>query len=879
MGGRLNWTRFRWKYWIDVFRRRELEQELDDEIRSHVELETRDRIDRGQSEEAARKAAMSEVRSITLVKDTTRDAWSWRSVEMLIQDLRYAFRVLKKSWPVTAVAILTLSLAIGANTAIFSVVKAVLLEPLAYSDPDRIVAIQTLFTQTNRAGGVSGGDYPDLVSEPSPFGAASRYAGGELPVETAGQAEFIAVYGTDAGFADVFQMKPVAGRLITSDEFKTKANVAVIGEGFAVRHFGEAGHALGQIIHVEDSAISIVGVVPADFHFPLKAELWFPMAWENTNRTAHNYRAVGLLKPGATAALARTHLSTVGARLQQAFPSTHKFKTFTATPIKDVFVERSRMTLWLLMGSVGLVLIVACANIANLLLARATARSREMALRAALGAGRRRLVRQLFVESVLLGTAGGVIGLMLAFAGVAVLVQLAPPSLPRVEEIHVDTVALLFNLAVSLGAAVLFGLWPAMHAARVDLHEALQQGGTRGVLGGGRGEWARGALVSAEVALALVLTLGAGLLFRSFLALNAVDLGYHTEGRMVLTASIPARTEAQHVQAGATFERIFEALRAIPGVTAAAGVMGLPSGPYGSNGFYAIEGMHDFPGGQLDKLPQAGFRLTSPGYFAAMGVPLVSGRDFNEHDVYEAEPVAIVSASLVRQVFQGKDPLGRRIKCGLDRDVWMRVVGVVGDMRNENPATPPGPELYMAYRQHPYHANDLHIVVRADSDVSVAARKAVAGIDPAIPVKIATMEQFHSDAVALPRFRTLLLIVFAGLAMALATAGVYGVMSYAATQRQAEMGVRIALGASRRDVISMLVGQGGRLLAIGLASGLAISLAASRFVNSMLFGIRPQDPLAIAGAVLLLSATALLAALVPALRAARVDPTIALRNE
>jgi putative ABC transport system permease protein len=426
---------------------------------------------------------------------------------------------------------------------------------------------------------------------------------------------------------------------------------------------------------------------------------------------------------------------------------------------------------------------------------------------------------------------------------------------------------------------MLFGLWPALRAARVDLHDALKQGGTRGVLGGGRGEWVRGALVSAEVALALVLTLGAGLLFRSFLALNAVDLGYHTAGRLVLTASIPAKTEAQHLQAGATFERIFTALRELPGVSATAGVMGLPSGPYGSDGLYAVEGMQDFSGGQYDKLPHAGFRLTSPGYFATMGVPLLAGRDFNERDLYQAEPVAIVSATLVRQVFEGKSPLGRRIKCGLDRDVWMRVVGVVGDMRNDNPAVPPGPELYMAYRQHPFSANDLHIVVRAQGDISAAARKTIARIDPGIPVKVSTLEQFHSDAVALPRFRTLLLMVFACVAAALATAGVYGVMSYVAAQRQAEMGVRIALGATGGDVVSMLVGSAAKLAAIGVMCGFAIALAAGRLIESMLFGVRLRDPFAVGGAVLLLSGTALLAALIPALRASRVDPALALREE
>ena len=289
--------------------------------------------------------------------------------------------------------------------------------------------------------------------------------------------------------------------------------------------------------------------------------------------------------------------------------------------------------------------------------------------------------------------------------------------------------------------------------------------------------------------------------------------------------------------------------------------------------------MHDFASGQFDKLPHAGFRLASPGYFAAMGVPLIAGRDFNERDRYEAEPVAIVSATLARQVFEGQSPLGRRIKCGLDRDVWMRVVGVVGDMRNDSPATPPGPELYMAYRQHPYHANDLHIVVRAQTDVSAAARKTIARIDPGIPLKVSTLEQFHSDAVALPRFRTLLLIVFAGVAAALATAGVYGVMSYVAAQRQAEMGVRVALGATGGDIVSILVGSGAKLAAIGLVCGLAIALAAGRLIESMLYGVRLRDPLAIGGAVLLLGGAALLAALIPALRASRVDPALALRGE
>jgi predicted permease len=795
---------------------------------------------------------------------------------MIPRDIRFAVQMLARDPGLLVSGVLTLALGIGANTAIFSVIKSVLLEPLAYRDAARIVAIQTLWTRTNRPGNVSGGDYPDLVAERSPFSAATRYVGGELPVETGGQAEFVAAYGTDAGFADVFQLQPLAGRLITPEEFRLKTAVAVVSEGFAARHFGDAGRALGRVVRVEEMAMSVVGVLPGAFHFPLKAEVWFPLMRENQSRTAGNYRAVALLKPGVTVEPARAHLAAVGYRLQLAFPSTHKDKSFTATPLQDLFVERSRTTLWLLMGAVGLVLMIACANIANLLLARGTARSREMAVRAALGAVRRRIMAQLLTESVLLALAGGAAGLLLAFAGLDALLWLAPPNLPRLDEIRIDRAALLFNLAVSLTSALLFGLWPALRSSRIDLHDALKQGGARGLVGGG--DWARGALVSAEVALALVLTLGAGLLFRSFLALSAVDLGYHTEGRLVLTASIPARTEAQHLQAGATFARVFASLRELPGVIAAAGVMGLPSGPYGSDGLYAVEGMHDFSG-PVDKLPHAGFRITSPGYFAAMGVPLVAGRDFDERDLYDAEPVAIVSATLVRQVFEGRSPLGQRIKCGLERDVWMRVVGVVGDMRNDNPATPPGPELYMAYRQHPYHANDLHIVIRAQADVSAAARKTIARIDPGIPVKVSTLEQFHSDAVALPRFRTMLLIVFAGVAAVLAATGVYGTMSYAVAQRRAEMGMRMALGATGGDIVSMVVGSAARLVAAGLVCGIAVALAAAHLVESMLYGIQPRDPLVVGGGVLLLSGAALTAALIPALRASRMDPAVALRED
>ena len=865
----------RLRYWLDIRRER---VNLDEEMTLHVALRAERLEAGGMSPAQAARTARRRFGNRLRLRERGEDIWLGRQYEEVVRDLRIGARGLVRHPGFTAVALLTLGLGIGANTAIFSVVKAVLVDPLAYAEPDRIVAIQTLWTNTGHTGAVSGGDYTDLVAAPSPFAATTRYVGGELAVETRDQAEFAWTYGVDAGFARVFQLTPIAGRLIARDEFASKAPLAMVSGGFAARHFGDAAGALGQVLHIEGIVVSIVGVLPAAFHFPAGADVWFPMPYENPNRTSGNYRALALLKPGVTIDDARVHLAGIGARLQAAFPSTHTHKSFTALPLKDLFVQDSRMTLWVLMGSVALLLLVACANVTNLQLARAMARTHEIAMRAALGASRWRLVRQSITESALLALIGGVLGLLVAWAGVAALVRIAPASLPRLDDIHLSTSVLAFNMAAALAAAALFGVWPALAASGLSSPEALVPSGSRAVVGARRA-WRRDAVVAVEIGLAFMLAMGAGLLFRSFLALTAVDLGYDTAGRLALSASIPAETEAEYLQAGATFERIFSALRELPGVHAAAGVMGLPDGPYHSDGLYAVEGMQDFVTDQFDRLPHAGFRLTSPGYFSAMGVSVLEGRDFTTRDLYDAEPVAIVSETLVRQVFHGQSPLGRRLKCGLDRDVWMRVVGVVGDMRNDNPASVAGPELYMPYRQHPYHANDLQIVIQADGDVSAAARRTIAAIDPRIPVKVTTVQRMHDDAIALPRFRTWLLIVFAAVATALAIAGVYGVMSYAVARRRGEMGLRLALGATRGQIVSLLVGRAAILATIGLAGGLAASALTGRSLDALLYGIQRWDPVAIGGAVVVMGSAALVAAFIPALRAARVDPVAALRQE
>ncbi len=800
----------------------------------------------------------------------------------LFQDLRYAIRMLRKNPGFASVAILTLALGIGANTAMFSIINGVLLSPLSYRDADRIVVVSTFWKQTGATTPrLTGGDLVDIRSDGQIFDALSYYVGGEMGVQLAGRAEFTGAYFVNPGFFHVFGVQPAYGRLLDDNDVNRSA---LVSQPFAERNFGAASSALGRTLRIENQTYEIAGVLPSGIQFPRKTDVWVLGAFipENLNRTAYNYRTVARLRSGVTLDTAEAHLKTIGERLAAAFPDSNRNKTFVAVPLRDQLVAPVRTTLYFLMGAVALVLLIACTNVADLMLARATARSREIAVRAALGAGRWHIIRPLLVESMLLAVLGGSLGLLLAGFGTDLLAQVSASRvpLPRLDEIRVDRLVLAFVTGISLLASLLFGLTPAWHAARVDLHDALKQGGSRGMLGG-RSPRLRNTLVVAQIALSFVLAIGAGLLLRSFAALTTVQLGYRTDGILVMYAHAPARGLEENLAAGRLFENLFVQLQGIPGVTSVAGAMGLPAGQYNSDGSYAVEGKHVFGPGQ--RLPYAGFRLASPGYFPTMGIPLVRGREFSTDDRYDMPLVTIVSQALARQSFPNQDPIGQRIQTGFDSaGKWMTIVGVVGDVRQESPASAPAPELYMPLKQHPFRANELQVVVRTAVEprsLIGSVQQRVRAMSPEIATKFTTMDAMLGDSIARPRLRTLLLSTFAGLALLLAMVGVYGVMNYVVTERTPEFGLRVAMGAGPGDVVALVLGRTVRLAAIGLAAGLLLSLAASRVATTMLFGLTPTDPITYAAVLIAVTPVILLAAAMPAWRAARIDPLTALREE
>ena len=801
-----------------------------------------------------------------------------------LQDVRYGLRTLVRSPGFAGIAIVTLAVGIGATTAMFTVVDGVLLKPLRYRDADRIVALSTVFTNRGRAiPRFTGGDYIDIRAERSTFESIASYYGGEMGVQVANRAEFAGTVVANTEFMNVFGVVPLHGRIFNAEDAQRSAIVSL---PFATRNFGSGENAIGQPLHLEDRTYTIVGVVPGSFQFPERTEVWVASARdpEILERTAYNYRVVAKLRQGVRIEAANAHLSTLAAQLARAYPKSNANKSFTARPLREQLVMSVRTTLFVLMGAVGLVLVIACANVANLMLARATARSREMAVRASLGAGRWQIVRQLLAESLVLALVAGALGVVIASicTDVLLLGGNAGVPLPRLTDVSIDWRALLFAIGLCFGSTVGFGLVPAFQASRVDLSDALKQAGARGVLGG-RSASLRSMLVVAQIALSFVLVIGAGLLFRSFLTLMSVQLGFRTDAMLVMYAHAPARTLDDYIRVTQFENELFQRIRQMPGVVSVAGAMGLPAGQYGSNGGYVIEGQGTMQQHTGD-LPQANFSLSTPGYFSTMDIPRVRGRDFTDADRHGSEPVVIVSEALVRQSFPNEDPIGRRLQCGLDAESmkWMTIVGVVGNVRQDSPASPAAPALYMPLAQHPYRGNEMQVAIRAEvppSSLIEPVKQIVAAMNPQVATKFTTMEAMVGDSVADPRFRTTLAMSFAALALLLAIMGVYAVMSYATVQRTGEFAIRAAMGASRGAILRMVLSSAARLAAIGVVAGAALAVAASRVLSNMLFGLTSTDTVTYAVVFAVMLPTVLLAALLPALRASRVDPLVALRNE
>ena len=804
-------------------------------------------------------------------------------MDQLLQDLRYAFRSLWHQPSFAITAILTLALGIGATTAIFSVVDAVILQPLPYYEPDRIVGVMNYWTRTGaRGANVSAPDFLDWKAQSRSFAALALYVGGEQSVTVNGGADYASVFNVTPGFFDALGARVALGRMLTTEEQNPGGLSVLITDAFWRRQFTAHPAALGSTVKFRNRVFTIVGILEAGSRFPARADIYAAAGSlpPTLSRSGHNYRAIGRLKPGVSVQQAHAELTAIAQRLEQQFPSSNAGKSTVVLPLKDLIVGDMRQTLLILLGAVGLVLLIACANVANLLLARSTAREREMVVRAAVGAGRGRLVRQLLTESAVLGFAAGAVGIWLARLGVVALVTFAPADLPRVDEVHVDATALAFALVVALVASVLFGLAPALQVSGVELVGGLRQGG-KGSSVGGRGGLARSAFVVAEIALAVVLVFAAGLLGRSLIQLASVEMGFNAEHLLVLRTAVPVRSSDEAPRATAFYRDLLADLRALPGITAIGAVTSLPTAVR-SNGGYAIEGVSTLQQTGI-RSPQALFTVVTPDYFRALRVPVKAGRDFNDSDRMDAPLVAIINESLARASFAGADPIGRRIQCGLDNLAFMTIVGVVADIRTAGPSSATQPEIYMPYEQHPGPATALNIVARTDAadplSLSETLARKIRERNPDVPVRATTMEGTLEMASATPRFRTFLFVVFAAVALLLALAGVYGVMAYTVGQRVPELGVRIALGATSENIMRLIVGDGAKLAAAGLGIGLGLALLGGRALRSVLFGVTPHDPMILTLVVITVAIATLAACYIPGRRAVRVDPMLALRAE
>jgi putative ABC transport system permease protein len=792
-------------------------------------------------------------------------------------DLRYAIRTLTKSPGFTLAAVLTLALGIGANAALFSVINAVLLRPLPYRDPGRLV---TLWESDARHGldrePVSPPNYLDWRAQTRTLEDAAAYRYWGFAVTGAGEPERVTGARVSASLFPLLGVRLAAGRAFTADEDRFGSGaVAVISDALWRRRFGSEPGAVGRSVTLNGGSFTIVGVLPPDAGLP-DADVWVPLAVEPfalTQRGARSLTVVGRLRPGATLEQARAELHAIAGRTSAAFPASAGWDV-AVVPLKDRLVAGVRPTLLLLWAAVGFVLLIACANLANLMVARAMAREQEMALRTALGAGRGRLVRQLLTESVLVALAGGAAGLLLAGLGVESLLRLSP-SLPRTSEVGVDGAVLVFTLALSIAAGLGFGLVPAWHAATTEPGRSLKEGGR--ATEGKRLSAFRSAAVASEVALALMLLFGAGLLVRSLTRLQAVDPGFQSSHVLTMSVSLPGSRYGEESRKAQFFGQLLDRVARLPGVAAAGVVSHLPLAGRGLNA--DVRADH---GPETSML--ADYVSATPGYFRAMGIPLLAGRQLGEGDGPQSPPVVVISDRLARRLWPGQDPVGRRVAVGasIGADTSPRViVGVVGDVRASGLESEPGAAVYAPFAQNAWPT--MSVVVRSSADpvqLAAAVRRQVLAQDPDQPVyAVRTLDDVLGASLASRRVQMLLLGAFALAALALAAVGVYGVVAQTVRRRTHEIGVRVALGAQRRDVLRLVVGRGMRPVGIGVLAGGVAAAATGRLLRGLLYGVTPADPTTFVAAAIFLAVIALVACVLPARRAVRVDPVVALRSE
>jgi putative ABC transport system permease protein len=814
----------------------------------------------------------------------------------MIQDLRYGMRMLRKNPGFTMIAVITLALGIGANTAIFSVVNAVLLRPLPYPDSGRLTMVWQKYT--NRGWGLVPVSYPNFVAirEQSQVFAdlsATSYYPFNLVAED--NPERLMGMRVSANFFTVLGVSPVVGRAFLPEEDKAGAQrVVILSHGLWQRRFGLDAGIIGKSLTLNGEAYTVAGVMPPDFQYPPpfnvtlvsnvytmpKADLWVPLAISanQTSVGSRNYHLIGRLKPGISPAQAQAEMNAIAGRLEKQYPGPNTGLELSLTTLFEQVVGSVRQALWVLFGVIGFILLIACANVANMLLTKASSRRKELAVRLAVGASRLRLVRQLLIESLMLASLGGVLGLLLANWGCKLLIAINPEKLPRVMEIQLNWYALGFTAVVTLLTGVIFGLMPALQSSKLDLNEFLKEGGRSATCGftGGR---SRQLLVVGEVALSLVLLIGAGLMLRSFARLLAVDPGFKPERLLTLNLTLTGTNYGTQEQQAGFYRQLLQRTEQLPGVEAVAAVNSLPlTGDAGNSGL-TIEGR---PPVSPNERPHAANRVISPDYFRALRVPLQRGRPFTIGDANGSPLVAIINQSAARVFWPNDDPLGKHIRPDIfPPDQWLTIVGVVSDVRHSALSVAPQPEVYWPFLQNPDRRIAMLIRTTADPlNLTGAVRGEIRAIDKALPVSnVMTMDDLLSDSVAQPRFYTLLLTAFATVALLLAVVGLYGVISYAVSQRTHEIGIRMALGASPRDVLRLIINHGMFLTLAGMALGLAAAWALTRVLKNLLFNVSPTDPAIFVGIVLLLVGVASLACYLPARRATKVDPITALRDE
>ena len=865
-------------------------RDIDEEFRLHLDMETEANIERGMPPDEARLAALRSFGNQGSIKDVAYEVRGGGMLEALLQDVRFGARMLFKHKAFTVIAVVTLALGIGANTAIFSVVETVLLRSLPYRHADRVVLVWENNRLRSRPHNVvNPGNFLDWREQSKSFDEMAAFVDQRYNLTGAGEPEEIASQVATPNLFQLLGADAALGRTFTPEDVKAgREDIAVISHGLWQRRFGGAPDIIGKNITLNGTSVSVIGVMPPDFKWFIKensltgkpAEIWQPLVLsaQNAARRGRFMSTVARLAPGVPLKQAQVEMDAIAGRLEAQYPDANKGWGASVVPLRDQLAGEIKPALLVLLGAVGFVLLIACVNVANLLLARAATRHKEIAIRTALGAGRLRIIRQLLTESVLLALLGGAFGLLLSRWCVDALVALSPPNLIGAGQVGINLPVLGFTLAVSLLTGVVFGLVPALEVSRLNLSESLKES-SRGNVGSPRGRRVRDALVVAEIGLAMVLLVGAGLMIRSFMQLQAVNPGFDAANLLTMRMLLPATKYPDDAKKVDFFRQVAAHTATLPGVRSATVISALPFADIGSATSFTIVGK---PAPAPGQKTSTDVRVTDENYFRTMNIPVVRGRTFSEPEAVENRKVAVVNETFARKYFPGEDAIGKSVVVNMsDKPEPTEIIGIVGDAKYDKLEAEQRPMVYWTLPQLP--ASSMTLVMRTDADpqgLAAAAQREIQVIDKDQPVsEVRTMQSWLAESVARTRFGTLLLSFFAGVALLLAAVGIYGVMSYSVAQRRNEIGIRMALGAQAGDVLALVLRQGVTLALVGVGFGLVGAFALTRVMSSLLYGVSSTDPLTFTAIALLLTFVSLVACYIPARRATRIDPMIALRYE